>query len=228
VSWPESEPEHEKRRVCAGTGGPGRLVLQAQEFVAAALGPGDWALDATVGTGKDTLFLARRVGPLGRVYGFDVQQQALDIARDLLFSAGQAEQTRLLRADHSRMAGYLPLLDGRQFRAMMMNLGYLPGGDSRFRTRTGSTLAALYTMLEHLGPGGHMTVLAYRGHPGGAEETHAVQAWTSTLVAEGHGVRLCDPAPGRRPPPLLVLIEKAAEDRRRTGASPGTVFSGTG
>ena len=40
--------------------------------------PGDTVVDATVGGGVDTLFLAGLVGEGGRVYGFDVQREALD------------------------------------------------------------------------------------------------------------------------------------------------------
>ena len=34
-------------------------------------------MDATVGNGHDTVFLARLVGETGKVIGFDIQEQAI-------------------------------------------------------------------------------------------------------------------------------------------------------
>lgn len=48
---------------------------------AAALGPGDSALDVCCGTGDFTLELARRVGPSGSVIGSDFSEGMLEIAR---------------------------------------------------------------------------------------------------------------------------------------------------
>lgn len=39
--------------------------------------PGDTVVDATCGTGQDTLALAQAVGEEGKVYAFDVQMKAL-------------------------------------------------------------------------------------------------------------------------------------------------------
>lgn len=52
----------------------------ASEFVS----EGDRVIDATVGNGKDTLFLCETVGPAGFVYGFDIQSIALEQAERLL------------------------------------------------------------------------------------------------------------------------------------------------
>jgi len=48
------------------------------------LKPGATAVDATVGNGHDTLFLARIVGANGRVYGFEIQEKALHNTLELL------------------------------------------------------------------------------------------------------------------------------------------------
>src|SRR3954454_12453143 len=45
------------------------------------LRPGDLVVDATAGNGHDTLFLAERVLPGGRVFAFDVQTEAIDATR---------------------------------------------------------------------------------------------------------------------------------------------------
>ena len=49
-----------------------RLTAAAASWIEVALFDGALAVDATVGNGFDALFLAHRVGPKGRVLGFDV------------------------------------------------------------------------------------------------------------------------------------------------------------
>ena len=49
----------------------------AREVILRAVRPGDTAVDATMGNGHDTLMLCDAVGAGGRVYAFDVQEQAL-------------------------------------------------------------------------------------------------------------------------------------------------------
>lgn len=37
--------------------------------------PGDFVIDATMGNGHDTAFLAELVGPSGEVFAFDIQKK---------------------------------------------------------------------------------------------------------------------------------------------------------
>lgn len=60
----------------------------AQSLVKERARPGDTLIDATVGTGVDTLFLARVAGQTSRVYGFDVQEEALQQAARRLQADG--------------------------------------------------------------------------------------------------------------------------------------------
>ena len=60
----------------------------ALEVFEKTLAPGDRAVDATMGRGRDTLALCRLVGEAGRVYAFDVQLAALLETRALLESEG--------------------------------------------------------------------------------------------------------------------------------------------
>ena len=59
-------------------------MLSAVEYCHALLRerllPGDLAVDATAGNGHDTHFLAQLTGPDGRVFAFDVQEQAIGAA----------------------------------------------------------------------------------------------------------------------------------------------------
>jgi len=189
----------------------GSFILdQARQFVAGALVAGDVAVDATVGNGWDTLFLARQVGPLGRVIGFDVQPSAIDAARARLEAADLADRCILHRQSHAEMATVLATLAMAAPKVVMFNLGYLPGADKTITTQTGSTLRALGEALQVIVPGGLISVVAYRGHPGAAEECDEVESWSERLDQEHFDVtRVVDPSgPGHAP--RLFVIRKLA------------------
>lgn len=156
------------------------LVAVCHHIVRAVLCEGDAVVDATVGNGHDTLFLAECVGAAGQVYGFDVQTAALAATRARLTARNVAARIELFAADHARMAEYLPRDVYHRIKAVMFNLGYLPGSDKRVITRSASTLAALQTASEWLAPGGVMTIVAYPGHAGGDKETQTVSDWFAT------------------------------------------------
>lgn len=153
----------------------GRMLRDLAE----ARGDGLCAVDATVGNGHDTLFLAQAVGPRGRVYGFDVQERAIKATQNCCGEAGVGDRVTLLHAGHERMAELLP--DDVTAAAVMFNLGYLPGADKSVVTQPATTIAALDAALSLLAPGGVISITAYTAHPGGSEETEAVRHWCAGL-----------------------------------------------
>ena len=157
------------------------LVQQAHAALSEILTDNDIAIDATVGNGHDTLFLAREVGQGGTVYGFDIQEAALDTTYRRLQAEGLEGRVSLYHAGHEAMAVVLPASVRGRVKAVMFNLGYLPGGDKQRTTGITTTIAALEQALSLLTPGGAISVLAYTGHPGGREEADAVKAWARTL-----------------------------------------------
>ena len=76
----------------------------AAELMETALFPGARAVDATMGNGRDTLWLCQRVGPEGRVYAFDVQPEAVARTRALLEREGLSDRATLFCQGHQRMA----------------------------------------------------------------------------------------------------------------------------
>lgn len=102
-----------------------KLTTWAKWFVKQQVTEGDICVDATVGNGFDTLFLAECVGQKGKVYGFDIQQTALDNTKKLLTEAGLLDRVYLFHDSHSHMGTYL---SNNTVKAVMFNLGYLPGG----------------------------------------------------------------------------------------------------
>ena len=150
-----------------------RLTAAATSWIEVALFDGALAIDATVGNGYDALFLAHRVGPKGKVLGFDVQKAALAGAREILKFVGSLDRVSLLHDSHTRLADYLP--PGAAIAGAMFNLGYLPRGNRQIITQPETTVMALRSVLEHLAERGRVTVLVYRGHEGGVPEYQEVR-----------------------------------------------------
>ncbi|CAG5082801.1 SAM-dependent methyltransferase [Thermobacillus xylanilyticus] len=185
------------------------VLTMAHRLAAERIRPGDAAIDATVGNGVDTAFLAQAVGPKGVVYGFDIQQAALDAARARVASAAPETRLELFLASHHRMAELLPAKLAGQVSAVMFNLGYLPGAeDARsIVTRPETTLAALDASLTFLRPGGVLTVVVYTGHEGGREEGEAVDEWARSLPADA-GQAVLYRMIQRPHAPYLIAVER--------------------
>ncbi len=175
---------------------------------ASFLEPGDVVVDATAGRGRDTLFLAHAVGKTGQVFAFDIQPQALAETQHLLSEAGCAGQVKLILADHARMDDYIE----NKVKAIVFNLGYLPGSDHLTVTLPHSTRAAIQAGLKLLKPGGLMVLTLYRGHSGALEEALTVEEETSALskknfsVLKGCYINQEDTAP------YWILVQKHRED----------------
>jgi Putative rRNA methylase len=176
------------------------LILQR------AVKPGAWAVDATVGNGYDTLFLAHCVGPTGRVFGFDVQETALAAAAQRVHGL---PQVTLYHSGHERLVEHLPADAKSRLAAVMFNLGYLPGGDHSIVTRAETTLTGLGHALGYLAAGGLMTLVLYPGHPGGADEAAAVRDFAQHLPAD-YAVTQHTRINALHQAPELLVIERTA------------------
>ena len=194
------------------------LTQLAHQAIAEHLGAGDLAIDATVGNGHDTRFLAGLVGETGRVIGFDIQVEALNAARRLLAGDRLLERVQLLPVGHQAMGRHIPQDRGHRLQAVMFNLGYLPGGDKRIVTRPDSTLRALRQALDHLAPQGLLSLMAYRGHPGGMAEFEAVKDFLGQLSPERFKVGTEYSGPAKQPGPVLFLVSNQ-------GRGPSSVAS---
>jgi 16S rRNA C1402 N4-methylase RsmH len=183
-----------------------RLTHKAHAIISHYLQEGQLAVDATAGNGHDTLFLARRVGAAGRVFAFDIQKQALRATSARLEQAGLSSRVELIHDGHEHMAESLPPDSHGRLRAVMFNLGYLPHSDKATTTRVEHTLPALEQARRLLTPGGVISVLAYRGHPGGREESQAVKD-ALTGLAGGLQLSILE-SPG---PVLMILAPDAHE-----------------
>jgi 16S rRNA C1402 N4-methylase RsmH len=152
-----------------------RLVERVHAALAEVVGVGDFAIDATVGNGHDAAHLAALVGASGEVHAFDIQQEALESAERRLEERGLLDHCSLHHVGHEHLAETLPPETRGRTQAIVFNLGYLPGGDKSVITTASTTLKALRAALNWLAPGGILTVIVYRAHPGGKEEFREVE-----------------------------------------------------
>ncbi|MCL4108432.1 UNVERIFIED_CONTAM: hypothetical protein GTU68_046125 [Idotea baltica] len=175
----------------------------AHQLIRERLIAGDFAIDATVGNGHDTLFLAGCVGKTGRVFGFDVQPEAIEAATKRIAEAG-SENVTLFTESHADVADHV----SAPVKAVMFNLGYFPGGDKSIITQESSTIAALEAICE-LGAE-IITIVIYHGHDGGGDEASAVVKWAESLDQTEFSVIRYGFINQRNAPPFLVAIELKA------------------
>ncbi|MGS0764049.1 class I SAM-dependent methyltransferase [Syntrophomonas curvata] len=182
----------------------GNAVSISHQVIARVVQPGDTVVDATCGRGKDTLFLAQLVGSRGRVYAFDIQDEALKSTRELLNKNKCLNQAVLINANHSQMASYV---EGHPS-ACMFNLGYLPGGDHSLITNSKDTLRALSDCITLLAPQGIVSLVFYPGHPGGQEEMESIEKFLSGLPQQLFEVIRASFLNQINCPPQIICIEK--------------------
>jgi predicted methyltransferase len=179
------------------------LTELAHALIAEVTGPGNTVLDATMGNGHDTAFLAAHVSPGGTVWALDIQPEALAATRARLTHLTDC-RVELRQVGHERLAE----LNTGPLQAAMFNLGYLPGSDHSTTTRPSTTCTALDTVCERLLPGGRCTVLAYIGHEGGAEEARQVENWCRGLDQAQWDWKLANPPDTPPTAPRLYVITR--------------------
>ncbi len=141
-------------------------------FILQHLKPGDTAVDYTMGNGHDTEFLSKTVGETGKVYAFDIQQNAINSTKNNLLAAGCDDNYTLILASHHRVKEFVH----EKVKAGMFNLGYLPGSDKKITTMHETTLLAIDAAIELMDKDAIILIAVYPGHAEGAVE--------GTLVSE--------------------------------------------
>lgn len=177
-----------------------RPIHLSHAFLAEILDDQSICVDATMGNGNDTLFLAQRAKT---VHAFDIQEQALVKTEARLAEAGLTN-AQLHLTSHAELDHYVT----EPIRAAIFNLGYLPSADKSIITQAQSTLTALDKVLTLLEVGGRVSVMIYYGHEGGSEEKDAVLDFVSQLPQTQFTVMQYKPLNQINTPPFLVMIEK--------------------
>ncbi len=156
------------------------LTEEAHKRIESVIESGDIAIDATCGNGHDTVFLANTVGVEGIVYGFDIQDSAIEKTKERL-EKENLNNVVLIKGCHSVLFDLIDPTIKKSIKAIMFNLGYLPGSDKKIITKKETTLTALNKSLELISNKGLITIIVYPGHEGGKLEDEAVLDWVKKL-----------------------------------------------
>jgi len=144
------------------------------------LKPESVVVDATVGNGKDLIFLAELLLPCkkARIYGLDIQAKALQNTKKLLQSSLTIpyENNIQLRLQSHEDFPFITSSD-----LFIYNLGYLPGSDKTLTTKVETTLKSLAKALTILSSKGAISLTLYPGHEEGKKEKEALLSFCQKL-----------------------------------------------
>ena len=176
-----------------------RPLEMAHDFLAQVITQEDIVVDATMGNGHDTLFLAKLAK---QVYAFDIQEQALEKTSQRLQEAGLTNAELILQG-HETVDQFV-----KEVKAAIFNLGYLPSADKSIITQPQTTLDALDKLCHMLVKGGRIAIMIYYGHDGGDIERDAVLNYVSQLPQQEYTATIYRTLNQINNPPFLVMIEK--------------------
>jgi len=179
---------------------------QSHDIVKKAVSYGDIVIDATMGNGNDTLFLAGLVGPTGKVYSFDIQEKAILNTKEKLSSNDLLNRVELINDGHQNMDLYVK----EPVKAVMFNLGYLPGGDHSICTKGETTIAAVKKAMQLLCLNGIISIVIYYGGDSGFDEKESVLKFIETIDPKSFTVMKTEFVNQINNPPILVCIEKTS------------------
>ncbi|MGI6731782.1 MAG: class I SAM-dependent methyltransferase [Anaerovoracaceae bacterium] len=177
-------------------------------IISSYISPGDIAVDATCGNGKDTLYLCQLVGSQGKVYAFDIQEEALNNTRQLLTEAGLMDNCHYIQDSHHFMDRHIEDRDKGKISAILFNLGYLPKGNKEVTTKSDTTLVAIEKSLALIRPNGIIAIVAYSGHKEGSEEKQAILEMAQGLCKKQYHAAYINLLNQPENPPELILITK--------------------
>ena len=182
----------------------------AKEIMEDALFSGAFAIDSTMGNGYDTLWLCELVGESGKVYAFDVQQEAVNNTAKRLENAGVRERANLFCMGHERMLEAVE----EPVDAVLFNLGWLPGAEHGVTTQTETTLKAVEAALTLLKEEAVMTICIYPGHEEGARELQMLLDWAAKLDDKRYDAVIKHYVNQPNDPPQMLAIRKKKTKRK--------------
>lgn len=183
-----------------------KITQHCQQLLLAYLKTAKVAVDATIGNGNDTLYLANNLPKDSTLIGFDVQEMAITNTHQKLHSSNH-QNYQLYQVGHERLKETLSLLQIDSIDLIMFNLGYLPRGDKSITTQIKTTISALGQSLELLSLSGIISVLVYPGHPEGKKESFEIDLWIQNLPSDFEILKL-QKFPANQINPYLYLINR--------------------
>ena len=168
---------------------------------------GDVVIDATMGNGYDTIYLGNLVGENGKVYDFDVQEEAIKSTKKKVERDNMTDRVELILDGHQNLDKYVK----EEVSCVVFNLGYLPRAKHVVITKPDTTLEAIKKSLKLLKPNGIISIAAYIGHEGGLEEKNYICEYLDNLNQNEFNVLHMQFTNQINNPPQLILIEKKGD-----------------
>lgn len=162
-------------------------------------------VDATVGNGHDTLWL-KEGAPTAKIYGFDIQEKALNNAEVRLKEAGfNRDEIIFIHDSHSNIDIHVK----EKIDLVLFNFGYLPGSDKTITTTSDTSKQAIEKCLHQLTPRGIAILVTYPGHEEGrAEDVEIAKMLEQLPWGEYHVYHYCI-MNNTKNPPRVYVVEKS-------------------
>ena len=173
-------------------------------FLEKIIEKGDVVIDATMGNGYDTVYLGNLVGENGKVYAFDVQEEALVSTKKKVIRDNMEDRVELILDGHENLDKYVK----ENVSCVVFNLGYLPRAKHIVITKPDTTLQAIKKSLDLLKPNGIISIAAYIGHEGGLDEKNYIGEYLNSLDQNYYNVLHMEFTNQINNPPQLILVEK--------------------
>lgn len=174
----------------------------SHEYIKSNVTGGDVCVDATAGRGRDTLLLSKAVGRLGKVYAFDIQEEAINSTHKLL-TENNCTNVKLILDSHHNIKKYV-----KSAKCVVFNLGFLPGGDHSIFSHSETSIKAIEEALDILTPDGFVSICSYYGGDTGYEERDNLLKFLEKLDCKKYTVMLHSFYNRPNCPPLFIVIEK--------------------
>lgn len=163
----------------------------------------DVVIDATMGNGYDTAFLAQNSK---FVYAFDIQKSALD-ATKIKLDKLRLTNVSLILDSHENIKDYV-----KDFKGVLYNLGYLPHSDKKITTTSKTTINSLIKTLPLLRKSCFILLVVYPKHKEGYLESLALDELLATLDAKVYKIlKISLPFQDNRPP-YIIFIQKEKDE----------------
>ena len=181
-------------------------LKQSHDYIKSIVKNSDIVIDATAGNGNDTLMLANLVGEGGKVYSFDIQDKAINNTYKKLLNMGYENRVSIIKDGHQNMDTYVN--EKGRIKAVMFNLGYLPGGDHSISTKADTTIEAITKAMELIMAGGLICIVVYYGKDTGVEEKDRIMQFVQKINFKEFIVMETSYINQVNCPPILICIEK--------------------
>ena len=177
------------------------ILNKTHQIIDLSLREKDIVIDATIGNGQDSLFISNYIKK-GHLYGFDIQNIAIEHTKKLLDENNFNNYTLILR-NHKFIKQELSDLTNK-VSLIIYNLGYLPGGNKNITTTYQDTIYSIKEGINLLNNKGIILITVYPGHKEGLKESNEINKFLKENNINYHIYRNTDKVDA----PYLIEIPK--------------------